>query len=100
MAVFVLNKQKNPLMPCSERHARLLLEHGRAAVVPSGQKAGTYTGRVAVRATSSYNIQTAESVVQGVSHRYGMLLQRSDGHAYFPQPTTAWNKKEAARQAA
>jgi hypothetical protein len=24
MAVFVLDKQKNPLMPCSEKHARKL----------------------------------------------------------------------------
>jgi hypothetical protein len=70
------------------------------AVVPSGEKAGTYTGRIAVRATGSFNIQTAESVVQGISHRYGRQLQRSDGYAYFPQPAIAWNKKEAARQAA
>ncbi len=32
MAVFVLDKRKKPLMPCSERRARLLLEHGRARV--------------------------------------------------------------------
>jgi hypothetical protein len=33
MAVFVLNKQKNPLMPCSEKPARLLLERGRVIIV-------------------------------------------------------------------
>jgi hypothetical protein len=33
MAVFVLNKNKQPLMPCSEKRARLLLERGRAVVV-------------------------------------------------------------------
>jgi hypothetical protein len=105
MAVFVLNKQKNPLMPCSEKHARLLLERGRTvivvrAVVSSGKKAGMYTGCVAARATGSFNIQTAESVLQGISHQCCTQLQRSDGYAYFPQPAIAWNKKEAARQAA
>ncbi|WP_415843732.1 RRXRR domain-containing protein, partial [Vreelandella rituensis] len=33
MAVFVLGKKKQPLMPCSEKRAQLLLERGRAAVV-------------------------------------------------------------------
>lgn len=33
MAVFVLDKNKKPLMPCSEKRARLLLERGRAVVV-------------------------------------------------------------------
>lgn len=30
MSVFVLDKHKRPLMPCSEKRARLLLERGRA----------------------------------------------------------------------
>ena len=33
MAVFVIDKSKNPLMPTSEKRARLLLEKGRAVVV-------------------------------------------------------------------
>jgi len=32
MAVFVLDRSGNPLMPCSEKRARLLLERGRARV--------------------------------------------------------------------
>ena len=32
MAVFVLDKRKKPLMPCSEKRARKLLEKGRAVV--------------------------------------------------------------------
>src|SRR5690625_397303 len=32
LAVFVLGKNKKPLMPCSEKRARLLLERGRAVV--------------------------------------------------------------------
>ena len=33
MAVLVLDRQKNPLMPCSEKRARLLLARRRAVVV-------------------------------------------------------------------
>ena len=32
MAVFVLGKHKEPLMPCSEKRGRLLLKRGRARV--------------------------------------------------------------------
>ena len=32
MAVYVLGKHKTPLMPCTERRARLLLERGRARI--------------------------------------------------------------------
>lgn len=33
MAVLVIDKKKQPLMPCSEKRARLLLDRGRAVVV-------------------------------------------------------------------
>lgn len=33
--VFVLDAQKNPLMPCTEKRARLLLERGRARLTSS-----------------------------------------------------------------
>jgi hypothetical protein len=52
------------------------------AIVPSGAKAGTYTGRVAVRASGRFNITTATGVVQGISHRHIRLLARADGWAY------------------
>ncbi|MDN7182375.1 RRXRR domain-containing protein, partial [Caballeronia sp. SEWSISQ10-4 2] len=32
MAVFILDRQGLPLMPCTEKRARLLLERGRARV--------------------------------------------------------------------
>ena len=32
LAVFVLDKKKKPLMPCSEKRARLLLERKKAVV--------------------------------------------------------------------
>ncbi|MBC8741841.1 HNH endonuclease [Paraburkholderia sp. UCT31] len=52
------------------------------AVVPSGKKVGTYVGRVAVRATGSFNIQTSQGVVQGISHRHCKVIQRADGYGY------------------
>lgn len=70
------------------------------AHVPQGTKAGTYVGRVAVRASGSFNIQTQQGVIQGISHRHCTLIQRADGYSYFVQPKIASNTKEAARQAA
>ncbi|MEU1786669.1 RNA-guided endonuclease IscB [Streptomyces sparsogenes] len=52
------------------------------AVVPAGKKAGTHTGRVAVRATGRFNITTAHGTVQGIHHRHTHLVQRADGYAY------------------
>ncbi|WP_205626336.1 RNA-guided endonuclease IscB [Mycolicibacterium conceptionense] len=59
------------------------------ATVPSGKKAGTHTGRVAVRATGSFNITTGEGTVQGVHHRHCRLLQRADGFSYQTGKETA-----------
>lgn len=57
------------------------------AEVPSGVKAGTYTGRVAIRASGSFNIQTHQDgksvVVQGISHKHCRVIQRADGYGYF-----------------
>ncbi len=53
------------------------------AQVPQGKKAGTYKGRVAVRATGSFNIKTGNGVVQGISYRHCSLIQRGDGYGYF-----------------
>ena len=52
------------------------------AIVPSGEKAGVYTGRVAVRASGSFNIQTKTGTVQGISHRYCRRLLPGDGCNY------------------
>ena len=54
----------------------------RASVPAPSKKAGCYTGRVAVRASGSFNIQTGEAVVQGISHRHCRILQRADGYGY------------------
>jgi 5-methylcytosine-specific restriction endonuclease McrA len=55
------------------------------AVVPTGLKRGTHTGRVAVRSTGSFNIRTRTALVQGIHHRHVRLLQRADGWAYTTQ---------------
>lgn len=52
------------------------------AVVPAGVKAGTYTGKVAVHASGSFNITTAAGTVQGINHRHVRLLQHADGYTY------------------
>jgi hypothetical protein len=53
-----------------------------SADVPKGKKVGQYVGRVAVRASGNFNIQTPAGAIQGISHRYCKLLQRADGYAY------------------
>jgi RRXRR protein/HNH endonuclease len=54
----------------------------RAVVAASSIKAGVYVGRIAVRATGSCNITTANGTVQGVHVRYCRPLQRGDGYTY------------------
>jgi len=61
-------------------------DHVRA-VVPTGAKAGTYVGRVAVRASGSFNVTTIRPdgntvTVQSISHRHFRLLNRADGWGY------------------
>lgn len=56
------------------------------ANVSTGKKAGTHTGRVAVRASGSFNIQTPVGVIQGISYRHCTLLSRADGYGYHHQP--------------
>ena len=52
------------------------------ADVPKGKKMGLHTGRVAVRASGSFNIQTVEGVIQGISHKHCKVTQRADGYGY------------------
>lgn len=52
------------------------------SIVTKGTKIGTYVGRVAVRATGSFNITTKQGTIQGVSHRYCTCLHACDGYSY------------------
>lgn len=51
-------------------------------VVPSGAKHGIYIGRVLVRATGSFDIQTCSGRVQGISARFCTPVHRRDGYSY------------------
>ncbi|MEQ8756187.1 MAG: RNA-guided endonuclease IscB [Coleofasciculus sp. G1-WW12-02] len=53
------------------------------AIVTSGKKVGTYVGRVATRATGSFNISTPDGLVQGISHRYCKHIHKKDGYSYI-----------------
>lgn len=52
------------------------------AVVTSGKKAGTYFGRLAVRATGSFNVATKLEKVQGINYKYFSKLHSVDGYSY------------------
>jgi 5-methylcytosine-specific restriction endonuclease McrA len=52
------------------------------AIVTTGKKLGTYTGRVAIRASGSFNIQDGNGLVQHIHHRFCTLVQRGDGYGY------------------
>ncbi|MBK1647651.1 RNA-guided endonuclease IscB [Rhabdochromatium marinum] len=64
------------------------------AEMPTGKNAGIHVGRVAVRASGYFNIQTATNLVQGISHRHCRVVQRADGYGYSSTPT----QTEEARQ--
>jgi 5-methylcytosine-specific restriction endonuclease McrA len=52
------------------------------AVVKTGKKIGTYVGRIATRATGSFNISTTNGLVQGISHKYCKAIHKKDGYGY------------------
>jgi 5-methylcytosine-specific restriction endonuclease McrA len=52
------------------------------AVVTSGKKIGKYVGRIATRATGSFNISTKDGLVQGISHKYCTAIHKKDGFSY------------------
>ena len=52
------------------------------AIVPNGLKQGEYLGRVAVRSSGYFNIQTKTKVIQGIWHKHFRIIQRSDGYLY------------------
>ncbi len=57
------------------------------ATVPKGRHQGIHRGRVAIRTSGSFNIQTPSGVIQGISYRYCRLIQRSDGYSYSVSAT-------------
>ena len=63
------------------------------AVLAKGVHVGTWIGRVAVRATGNFNIQTVNGVRQGIGWKVCRVIQRADGYGYL---ATSNQKKGAA----
>ena len=59
------------------------------ACVTNGKKTGIYTGKVAVRATGSFNITFGKTTIQGINHKYFTLLHSCDGYSYLAHNKTA-----------
>jgi len=55
------------------------------AVVSSGKKVGTHLGRVAVRVSGKFNINSNGQVVQGIGWKKCSVIQRADGYGYERQ---------------
>jgi 5-methylcytosine-specific restriction endonuclease McrA len=54
----------------------------RAVVPATSTKAGTYLGRLAIRAKGSCNVTTASGTIEGIHYRYCCRLHRTDGYSY------------------
>lgn len=52
------------------------------AIVTTGKRVGTYVGRVAVRATGSFDVTIKGRTVQGISYRFCHALHHVDGYSY------------------
>lgn len=78
------NKFGFPIRHCSRTKFHKGFQTGDIvkAIVTKGKKIGTYTGRVATRATGSFNISTKSGLVQGISHRYCTIVHGKDGYTY------------------
>jgi 5-methylcytosine-specific restriction endonuclease McrA len=60
------------------------------ATIPSGKRAGTYVGRIAIRTSGSFNITTTNGItIQGLRYRHFTLIQRNNGwrHSTRAEPT-------------
>ena len=53
------------------------------AIVPKGVKTGTYLGRVSVRQTGFFCINTGIEKTDGISYKHCKNVWRSDGYAYL-----------------
>jgi hypothetical protein len=69
------------------------------ATVPSGKNKGTHKGRVAIRMTGNFNVQSGLAgavTVQGISHKHCRVMQRADGYGYVWQTTQLEQPKARA----
>jgi hypothetical protein len=73
LSVFVLDKRKQPLMPCSEKRARLLLERGRAVVVRR------YPFTIRIKDRIGGETQSVRVKIDPGSKVTGLALVRNEG---------------------
>ncbi|MFF5013732.1 RNA-guided endonuclease IscB [Streptomyces sp. NPDC001165] len=73
--------------PRAKRHFGYATGDLVRAIVPTGKWAGTWTGRVSVRATGRHSLTTPMGRLD-VFHRNLRLLQRGDGYGYSVRPET------------
>jgi hypothetical protein len=52
------------------------------ALVPTGTRAGTSVGRVAVRASGRFQVTTSRGTIQGIASTHCRALQHRDGYSY------------------
>lgn len=52
------------------------------AVVPSGLKRGEYFGRVIIKSSGYFKINTEDALIEGIGYKYCRLIQRNDGYSY------------------
>lgn len=52
------------------------------AVVPTGKKAGSHSGRVLCRTSGSFDITTHKGRVAGINHKYCQPIHKKDGYSY------------------
>ena len=52
------------------------------AIVTKGKKTGIYFGRVLVRSSGYFCIQTATKKIDGISYKYCQRLQQADGYSF------------------
>ncbi|SEP90217.1 RRXRR protein [Ectothiorhodospira magna] len=74
MAVLVLDKRKKPLMPCSEKRARLLLERGQAVV----HRMHPFTIRLKDRTVEESVLQPIQIKIDPGSKTTGVTVIRED----------------------
>jgi 5-methylcytosine-specific restriction endonuclease McrA len=66
------------------------------ANVPDGKKQGIHQGRVAVRSTGSFAVQTKNAVIDGISWKHCQRLQRADGYGYQQNPVHNTTERKGA----
>ncbi len=78
------DKQGFPIRHCAREKIHFGFQTGDIvkAVVDKGKKIGTHVGRIATRATGSFNISTVKGLVEGISHRFCKAIHRKDGYGY------------------